>query len=101
LARELHRRPLRYSYRFLVIPGTIGAITWLARNQSRVERIKHSLVLTCVGDPGAFHYKKSRRGNATIDRAMALVLRRQSSDYEIRRKLPRQSDSSIGDFSAD
>ena len=59
LARELHRRPLRYSYRFLVIPGTIGAITWLARNQSRVERIKHSLVLTCVGDPGAFHYKKS------------------------------------------
>lgn len=65
LARELHRRPLRYSYRFLVIPGTIGAITWLARNQSRVERIKHGLVLTCVGDPGAFHYKKSRQGNAT------------------------------------
>jgi aminopeptidase-like protein len=101
LARELRRRALRYSYRFLSIPGTIGAITWLAQNQSRIERIKHGLVLTCVGDPGAFHYKKSRRGNATIDRAMALVLRRQSSDYEIRRKLPRQSDSSIGDFSAD
>ena len=33
LARYLSGRDLRYSYRFLFIPGTIGAITWLAQNQ--------------------------------------------------------------------
>src|SRR5207302_9076429 len=62
LARAVSQRPRRYSYRFLFIPGTIGAIGWLARNQRQLARIKHGLVLTCVGDPGCFHYKKSRRG---------------------------------------
>ena len=31
-------------------------------------------MLTCIGDAGGFHYKKSRRGNAEIDRAAARVL---------------------------
>jgi aminopeptidase-like protein len=54
---------------------TIGAITWLALNRSRVSRIKHGLVLTCVGDSGRSTYKRSRRGDAEIDRAMSQVLR--------------------------
>jgi aminopeptidase-like protein len=74
LAQFLAGRNLHYSYRFLFIPGTIGAITWLARNQATAERIRHGLVLTCIGDQGHFHYKKSRRGNAEIDRAVTHVL---------------------------
>ena len=34
LAQHLSNRTRRYSYRFLFIPGTIGAITWLALNES-------------------------------------------------------------------
>lgn len=74
LAEHLSRRGLRYSYRFLFIPGTIGAITWLAQNHETTASIRHGLVLTCIGDAGGFHYKKSRRGNAEIDRAVACVL---------------------------
>ena len=74
LAQFLAGRDLRYSYRFLFIPGTIGAITWLAQNQAAAERIRHGLVLTCIGDRGSFHYKKTRRGKAAIDRAMMHVL---------------------------
>ena len=75
LARAIMRSPQRrLSYRFVFAPGTIGAITWLARNESQVNRIQHGLVLTCVGDPGGFTYKESRQGNATIDRAAAQVL---------------------------
>jgi aminopeptidase-like protein len=74
LAKLLSGRDLRYSYRFLFIPATIGAITWLARNPEAVGRIRHGLVLSCLGDAGGFHYKKSRRGNAEIDRAAAHVL---------------------------
>jgi aminopeptidase-like protein len=82
LAQFLAGRKLRYSYRFLFIPGTIGAITWLARNQSAAERIRHGLVLTCIGDKGSFHYKKSRRGNAEIDRAVMHVLAHQTKSPE-------------------
>lgn len=79
LARQLSALPLRYSYRFLFIPGTIGSITWLARNEARVSRIRHGLVLSCLGDPGPSSYKRSRQGNALVDRAAAHVLRQRGS----------------------
>lgn len=75
LAQSLSGRDLRYSYRFVFLPGTIGAITWLAQNRESALRIRHGLVLTCIGDAGRFHYKKSRRGDAEIDHAVACVLR--------------------------
>jgi aminopeptidase-like protein len=83
LAQLLSGKELRYSYRFLFIPGTIGAITWLARNNGNVGRIRHGLVLTGIGDAAGFHYKKSRRGNAEIDQAVAHVLRHYSQSHQI------------------
>ncbi|HEX4812920.1 MAG TPA: DUF4910 domain-containing protein [Nonomuraea sp.] len=73
LARGLDRP--RHTYRFLFMPGTIGAITWLALNRDRVDRVAAGLTLACAGDPGAVTYKRSRRGDAVIDRAAAYVLR--------------------------
>lgn len=78
----------RYSYRFLFIPGTIGSITWLARNSDQVGRIRHGLVVTCVGDSGPFTYKKSRRGNAEIDRAVAHVLKHSGRPYVLQDFFP-------------
>ena len=74
LAQLLSGKDLRYSYRFLFAPGTIGAITWLAQNRETAGRIRHGLVLTCLGDNGRFHYKKSRRRDSEIDRVAAHVL---------------------------
>ncbi|HTQ59131.1 MAG TPA: DUF4910 domain-containing protein [Candidatus Solibacter sp.] len=75
LAAQLSKVPRRFSYRFLFIPGTIGAITWLALNESNAGNIKHGLVLAGVGDAGPLSYKKSRRGNTEIDRVSVQVLR--------------------------
>jgi aminopeptidase-like protein len=83
LAETMASRPRRYSYRFLFIPGTIGSITWLAQNEQTVSRIKHGLVLTGLGDAGNITYKKSRQGNAEIDRAMAHVLRHSGEPHTI------------------
>jgi aminopeptidase-like protein len=75
LAKRITNLRTRYSYRFLFAPGTIGAITWLACNEDISQRIKHGLVVSMVGDGGGPTYKKSRRGNAMIDRAIVHVLR--------------------------
>lgn len=83
LARAMQTRPRRYSYRFLFMPGTIGAITWLSLNESRATRIRHGLVFTCVGDAGKITYKKSRRGDAEIDRALAQVLRDSGQPHDL------------------
>jgi aminopeptidase-like protein len=83
LARHMRETRTRYTYRFLFIPGTIGSITWLAQNRENVARIKHGLVVACVGDPGKLTYKKSRQGNAEIDRAVQHVLKHSKSDHEV------------------
>ncbi|MEU8591709.1 DUF4910 domain-containing protein [Streptomyces sp. NPDC048664] len=74
LARALAEHKPYYTYRFLFAPGTIGAITWLARNAERVGEVRHGLVLACAGDPGRLTYKQSRRGDAEIDRVLQHVL---------------------------
>jgi aminopeptidase-like protein len=83
LALALQSMPHRLSYRFLFIPGTIGSITWLAKNRDRIDSIHHGLVLTGVGDAGGITYKRSRRGDTLIDRAMDHVLRHQQESYKI------------------
>lgn len=83
LAKALAQTSRRYSYRFLFIPGTIGSITWLALNEAKAPNIKHGFVLTCVGDAGNATYKKSRRGDAEIDRAFVHVLNHINADYEL------------------
>ena len=85
LARAVAARPTRrFSYRFLFVPGTIGSIAWLAQHERTTERIKHGLVLACIGDSGAVTYKRSRRGDAEIDRAVAQVLRDKQVPFSVR-----------------
>jgi aminopeptidase-like protein len=88
LARALSEAALRYSYRFIWIPGTIGAITWLAQNEGVLRSIKHGLVLSCLGDAGAFTYKRSRHASADIDRAVEMVLRQSGHPFTIRDFVP-------------
>ncbi|BFU93479.1 MAG: dTDP-4-dehydrorhamnose 3,5-epimerase (fragment) [Nitrospira sp.] len=84
LAEILAGLSLRHSYRFLFIPGAIGSIAWLAKNEALASRIKHGLVVTGVGDSGTFHYKKSRRGDAVIDRVVQHVLKHSGKPHHIR-----------------
>jgi aminopeptidase-like protein len=82
LAIRQAQRKRRLGYRFLFLPATVGAIAWLARNEPGLNRIRHGLVLTCLGDPGPFNYKQSRSG-AVIDRAVAHVLRHSGQEHAI------------------
>jgi aminopeptidase-like protein len=79
LARGLDRKrrgaPRRLGVRILFVPGTIGAIAWLAQNEARVGRIRHGLVLANLGDRGRFHLKATRRGGAEVERAVAIAAR--------------------------
>ena len=83
LAKYLSQASLRYSYKFLFIPGTIGSITWLCLNEPKVSKIKHGLVVVCVGDSGPFTYKKTRQGDAEIDKAATHVLKHSNKGFEV------------------
>ena len=83
LAGRMSSLNLRYTYRFLFLPGTIGSIAWLSHNERRANLIKHGLVIACIGDPGKLTYKKSRNPNAAINRAVLHVLQHSGSAYDV------------------
>lgn len=83
LGRILAELETRFTYRILFIPGTIGSISWLAGNEDNLWKIRHGLVAANLGDGGAFHYKKSRRGSAEVDRTVAHVLASSGEPYQI------------------
>lgn len=75
LARTLAALPEReFTYRFIFAPSTIGVITWLSQRVDVTRRVRHGIVISGVGDDGQYHYKRSRRGDAEIDRIMARML---------------------------
>jgi len=59
LARELSKLELNYSWRFIWVPETIGAIAYLHENEAEMQAIDCGLVVTCVAGPGEIGWKMS------------------------------------------
>ncbi|EFM60505.1 Hypothetical protein BIBO2_0551 [Brucella sp. BO2] len=74
LGEAMKSRRTRLTYRLLFGPATFGALAWLRQNEDNLDHVRHGLVLSCLGDGGGPNYKRSRRGNAEIDRIMGHVL---------------------------
>lgn len=83
IAKFLMENEPYYSYRFLFIPGTIGSITWLSINEDKIAKVKYGLVLTLLGDESKFNYKKSRKGDAVMDKIVENCLRHRNEDFGI------------------
>ncbi len=70
LLRELRRQPTWHTYRFVIVPETIGAIAYLHRNERAMRRLEAALVVATVAGPGPLGYKQSFLGTHLIDRAI-------------------------------
>ncbi|HOJ32438.1 MAG TPA: DUF4910 domain-containing protein [Candidatus Hydrogenedentes bacterium] len=88
LAKHFLKVSRRHSFRFLFLPATIGTIAWLALHEQEAIQIRHGLALSNVGGPGHIHYKRSRRGNAPVDKAAEYVLNKTVNKFEIRDFVP-------------
>jgi aminopeptidase-like protein len=79
----------RLTYRFIFLPETIGAITYLhLRGEYLKQHLIAGYVITCIGDTGDFTYKRSRQSNlistlALVDRAAEHVLKHSKKSHKI------------------
>jgi len=92
--RELKKqKELKYTYRFMFVPETIGSIYTLSVNGEKWKKtLQAGFVVTCIGDDGKYTYKKSRRGNCLPDRAVEAILNQTESDFNIVEFFPTGSD---------
>ena len=77
LAEYIRNMPnRRYSYRLVLLPETIGAITYISRNLDVMKKnIIAGFNVTCVGDDRAYSIVHSKYANTLADRVMMNVLK--------------------------
>ena len=93
LAKYLRNKNRRFTYRFILVPETIGSICYISRNlQSLKERVIAGFVVTCVGDEGAFSYIPSRYGNTFADKVALAIFKNCVGNFKQYTYLDRGSD---------
>lgn len=74
----------KYTYRFVIVPETIGTIAFLTNNkEALIKNVKAGYVITCCGTDKPFVYKKSRQENSISDLLAEHLLKHSKSEYEI------------------
>jgi len=87
------RERRKYTYRIVIIPETIGSITYLSRNYKDMkDKVIAGFNVTCVGDERAYSYLPSRQGNTLSDKAALHVLHHLHPDFVAYSFLDRASD---------
>jgi len=87
------KKNLFYNYRFVFLPETIGSIYYLSQHGEYLkEKLDAGYVINCIGDPGNFTYKRSRRGNSLADRSAEIILNQTEKTFILEDFFPRGSD---------
>ncbi|WP_408642481.1 DUF4910 domain-containing protein [Sinorhizobium chiapasense] len=94
IAKWLLAQPaLRYSYRIVFIPETIGSIVYLSRNLDELRsRVFAGFNVSCIGDDRCYSFLPSRAGNTPADVVAQHVLKHIDPDYKRYTWLDRGSD---------
>jgi len=74
MRRLLRRTGLRYTYRFTIVPETIGSVAYLSAHEHLVRRIKGGLFLEMLGLPNPHALQLSFRGDTEIDRCFSVAI---------------------------
>jgi aminopeptidase-like protein len=94
LYSHLSNRDRKFTYRFVVVPETIGALAYLSRYGRELQkRLVSGLVLTCLGGPETdLSYKQTRRGDSLLDEVVQHVGTYPDQTFRIRQYDQRGSD---------
>lgn len=78
----INLRSLKYTYRIVFVPETIGSIAYLSKNLDAMRaNVVAGFNVTCVGDERAYSYIPSRNGETVSDKVAKHVLRFIDPDF--------------------
>lgn len=81
IAKEIRKLKRRYSYKFLIVPETIGSIAYLSQNERIIPKLKYGIFLEMLGNSNNQALQLTRQGNTRLDRICRYVLKRNSHGF--------------------
>jgi aminopeptidase-like protein len=83
LLNELKKTKPKYTYKFICVPETIGAIGYLSKNEKEMKNVIGGFILTCVAGKGIYGYKKSFLGDHWVDKLSIETLSNLKDGYKV------------------
>lgn len=81
LIKELRKRGLHYTYKFLFLPETIGSIAWLSQNENLISNIHCGLFFEMLGNSNDHLLQHTFSGTAKIDKIALDVLEQDTNSF--------------------
>jgi aminopeptidase-like protein len=81
VAKEMQKRTNFYTYKFLILPETIGSIAYLSKNEGIIPKIKYGLFLEMLGNDNTHALQLTRQGNTKLDRMARYIMKRNLKDF--------------------
>ncbi|MHA7733140.1 DUF4910 domain-containing protein [Nitrosopumilus sp. S6] len=66
---------LYFSYKFLILPETIGSIAYLSQNENIIHDLKFGIFLEMLGNENDFALQYSKQNNTVLDKIAKNILR--------------------------
>jgi len=81
IARELSKRENHYTYKFLLVPETIGSVAYLSQNEDVIPKLKYGIFLEMLGNANIHALQLTRQGNTRLDRIARYVMKRKLTNF--------------------
>lgn len=93
LAQYLSRQnKLKYTWKLIWVPETIGALAWANQNKEIISTIEAAIVMSTCAGPGEFKYKAPYLENHWIEQSLIEVLESLNFKYQRSKFDPHGSD---------
>ena len=81
IAKELSERSNHYTYKFLLVPETIGSVAYLSQNEDVIPKLKCGIFLEMLGNNNIHALQLTRQGNTRLDRIARYVLKQKLTNF--------------------
>lgn len=82
LAKEIRKRKNFFTYKFLLVPETIGSIAYLSQNEDLIPKLKYGIFLEMLGNNNEHALQLTRQGDAKIDRIARYVMQKNLKNFK-------------------
>lgn len=81
IAKKVSEKKNHYTYKFLLVPETIGSVAYLSQNEEIIPKLKYGIFLEMLGNNNIHALQLTRQSNTRLDKITRYVMKRKLKDF--------------------